>query len=318
MVERIEYDEFGLFPENAAEYGLPYDGPPTVRREFVPIDADRQLSALVWGPEEPELVLLHGGSQNAHTWDTVAMALGRPLVAIDLPGHGHSDGPGERPQGQLSAKGNAEDVAVAVRSLAPKAKGVVGMSLGGLTTIALTQVAPDLVRKAVLVDVTPGVSPAKAKQISDFINGPPSFASFDELLARTIQYNPTRTESSLRRGILHNAVQREDGTWVWRWARSREGIGGGLPSEAARQAATDQPSQTPMFGELWDVLSEIRVPLLLARGMLAQSVIGDEDEAELRRRLPDAQVVHFEQAGHSIQGDMPVELAEAINAFVYS
>jgi len=33
-----------------------------------------------------------------------------------------------------------------------------------------------------------------------------------------------------------------------------------------------------MFGELWDVLSAIRVPLLLARGMLAQSVVGDEDE----------------------------------------
>ena len=126
----------------------------------------------------------------------------------------------------------------------------------------------------------------------------------------------------MRRGILHNAVQREDGTWVWRWARWREGMGGGVPSEAARQAATpgptDQPGQAPMFGELWDVLSEIRVPLLLARGMLSQSVVGDEDEAELRRRLPDAQVVHFDQAGHSIQGDLPVELAQAINAFVFS
>ena len=27
---------------------------------------------------------------NAHTWDTVALALDRPLVAFDLPGHGHS------------------------------------------------------------------------------------------------------------------------------------------------------------------------------------------------------------------------------------
>ena len=120
MVERIEYDEFGLFHENAAEYGLPYDGPPTVRREFVEIEPGRRLSALVWGTGDPELVLLHGGSQNAHTWDTVAMALGRPLVAIDLPGHGHSDGPGDRPQGQLSAQGNAEDVAVAIRAAGPQ------------------------------------------------------------------------------------------------------------------------------------------------------------------------------------------------------
>ena len=28
----MPYDEFGLFSENAAEYGLPYTGPPAVRR----------------------------------------------------------------------------------------------------------------------------------------------------------------------------------------------------------------------------------------------------------------------------------------------
>jgi pimeloyl-ACP methyl ester carboxylesterase len=189
------------------------------------------------------------------------------------------------------------------------------MSLGGLTTIALTGVAPELARKVVLVDVTPGVTPAKSKMITDFVNGPPSFASFDELLARTIQYNPTRTESSLRRGILHNAEQREDGTWVWRWARWRDE--GGEGAEQARQALADRPADAPMFGDLWDTVSAIKVPVMLARGMLPQSVIGQEDEEELLRRLPDATVVHFDNAGHSIQGDMPVELAREIDAFVF-
>ncbi len=96
MTERVPYDEFGLFHENAEEYGLPYDGPPEVRREFVEVAPGRRVSALVWGHEPAELVLVHGGAQNAHTWDTVAMALGRPLVAVDLPGHGHSDGPAPR------------------------------------------------------------------------------------------------------------------------------------------------------------------------------------------------------------------------------
>ncbi|HVF31655.1 MAG TPA: hypothetical protein VM933_01350, partial [Acidimicrobiales bacterium] len=92
-MERIAYDEFSYFSENAEEFGLPYDGPPAVRREAVELGDGRRLSALVWGTSAPELVLLHGGGQNAHTWDTVALALDRPLVAIDLPGHGHSDGP---------------------------------------------------------------------------------------------------------------------------------------------------------------------------------------------------------------------------------
>ena len=86
----MTYDEFGLFHENAAEWGLPFDTPPVVRREYVDVAPDRSLSALVWGTADPQLVLLHGGAQNAHTWDTVALALGRPLVAIDLPGHGYS------------------------------------------------------------------------------------------------------------------------------------------------------------------------------------------------------------------------------------
>ena len=90
--ERVIYDEFGLFHENAAEFGIAYDGPPTVRREFVGVGDGRRLSALVWGDGPPELVFIHGGAQNAHTWDTVALDLGCPLIAVDLPGHGHSDG----------------------------------------------------------------------------------------------------------------------------------------------------------------------------------------------------------------------------------
>lgn len=299
MVDRIAYDEFGLFHENAEEFGLPYDGPPVVRRAEVEVAPGRSLSALVWGDEPPELVLLHGGAQNAHTWDTVAMALDRPLVAIDLPGHGHSDAPA---QGSLGVRTNADDVAAAVAALAPDAQAVVGMSLGGLTTIALADQHPELVRRVVLVDVTPKVEGPGAAAIVAFVNGPESFADFDELLARTIEFNPTRSESSLRRGILHNALQQEDGSWVWRYARFRAAeTGEGLPDRS----------------HLWDAIERLRVPLLLARGMRAGSVVGDADEAELRRRQPAARIEHFDEAGHSIQGDMPVELAATIERFVF-
>ena len=72
------YDEFSLFHENASEAGLAWAGPPTVRGEFVESDAGRTVSALVWGTGPAECVLVHGGGQNAHTWDTVALALDRP------------------------------------------------------------------------------------------------------------------------------------------------------------------------------------------------------------------------------------------------
>jgi pimeloyl-ACP methyl ester carboxylesterase len=305
-MERIAYDEFSMFRDNAEEFGIPYDRPPRVRREFVEVEPGRRLSALVWGDGDPELVFLHGGAQNAHTWDTVALALDRPLVAIDLPGHGHSDG---GKAGSLGLADNAADVAVVIRALARNAKAVVGMSLGGMTTIALADHAPELVRKVVLVDVTPGVNAEKSKLIGEFISGPESFDSFDELLERTMKYNPTRTESSLRRGILHNAEQREDGTWVWRYARFR------AQEPSLRENADPAEAQQPGFTPLWDAVGRIQVPLLLARGMREQSVVGDEDEVELLRRLPDAEIEHFEEAGHSLQGDTPVELARSIERF---
>jgi pimeloyl-ACP methyl ester carboxylesterase len=332
VTDRVDYDEFGLFHENAAEYGLPFDRPPAVRRTFAEVAPGRRLSALVWQDRDPELVLLHGGSQNAHTWDTVAMALDRPLVAIDLPGHGHSDGPGDSPEGQLDVYGNAVDVAAAIRRLAPAAQAVIGMSLGGLTAIALTAEAPELVRKLVLVDVLPGIKAQRAQHITDFVTGPPSFASLDELLERTARFNPSRSRSSLRRGILHNAEQQSDGTWVWRWARHRRPATPVAPAAAAAAtpaapaaaaAATPAASVSvsaaagTRYGQLWEALASITVPLLLARGMRPDSVLDDDDERELLRRVPSAQVVHVEEAGHSLQGDTPLELAAIIEHFVF-
>jgi pimeloyl-ACP methyl ester carboxylesterase len=304
-MERIPYDEFGYFHENAGEFGLPYDGPPAVRRESVEVRPGSRLSALVWGAEPPEIVLLHGGAQNAHTWDTVALALGRPLVAIDLPGHGHSDA-GALTTGAVAVEDLAADVAAAISALAPEAAGVVGMSLGGLTTLALATVAPALVRRVVLVDVLPTLDPRGAAAIHAFVHGPESFAGFDELLARTMAHNPTRTGSSLRRGILHNAVQRDDGSWVWRYARHRDGS----------LAAEPAPATGNRFEHLWDAVSALTVPLMLVRGMATGSVVSDDAEKELLARRPDARVEHVEGAGHSVQGDRPVELARLVHSFI--
>ncbi len=285
-------DEFSLLRDNATEVGLPWTGRPAVRRTSVELPDGRRQSALVWGSDEPELVLLHGGAQNAHTWDTVALALGRPLVAIDLAGHGHSDW---RAEHDYSPENLADDVAVTMASLAPRARLVVGMSLGGLTALALSSRHPERVDRLVLVDVTPGVNAEKAKAIIDFVVGPESFATFDEILARTIEHNPTRSESSLRRGVVHNAHQRPDGTWTWRW-------------DPTRRAGIRRDATVEDVSRLWESVSALSVPTLLVRGGISP-VVGDDDVDELRRRRPEARVVVVDGAGHSVQGDRPRELA---------
>lgn len=303
----MHYDEFGLFAENAAELGIDFE-PPMVRRDFVTVDdgSGQRVSALVWGeaaPGDVELVLIHGGAQNAHTWDSVALCLDRPLVALDLPGHGHSD---QRADRAYWPHENAIAIARALRTLAPNPKLVVGMSLGGLTSIALVAHAPDLVRELLLVDVTPGVDKEKSKAIHQFIDGPEYFESFDEILQRTILFNPTRTEQSLRRGVLHNAVQDTEGRWRWRYDLPRSGSGAG-----------DDGQLLPGLDMLWEVIGASKMPLTLARGSTSP-VVGDDDVAELQRLRPDAQVVVFEGAGHSIQGDQPRELAAHIAAMLAS
>jgi pimeloyl-ACP methyl ester carboxylesterase len=289
------YDEFSMLADNASEVGLPFTQPIVERVEV------GGVSALRWGTGEPELVLVHGGAQNAHTWDTVALALGVPLLAVDLPGHGHSDWRGDGRYGPVE---NAEAVAAAVRELAPAAKGVCGMSLGGLTTIVLASRHPELVRRAVIVDVTPGTDHAKAAPIVSFIDGPEHFESFEEILERTIAFNPTRSESSLRRGVLHNAKELDDGRWTWRYDRL----------DRVRQDAAEGVVD---FSELWDEVSAMTCPVLLVRGGTS-GVVGDEDVEEWRRRQPDSEVVVVEGAGHSVQGDKPLELAALLERFVLS
>jgi pimeloyl-ACP methyl ester carboxylesterase len=51
--------------------------------------------------------------------------------------------------------------------------------------------------------------------------------------------------------------------------------------------------------------------MTLYRGGRSQ-VVGDEDVEELLRRQPAAEVIVVPDAGHSIQGDKPVELAKLL------
>ena len=285
-------DEFALLHENADEAGLPWNGPPRVRRVFTST-GDQHVSALLWSQEPPRVVLLHGGGQNAHTWDTVALALGVPALAVDLPGHGHSSW---RPDHDYLPWATAPDIVPLIRQWAPGPEAIVGMSLGGLTAIRLTAVAPDLVRQAVIVDVTPSayqrqqsMTPAE-RGTTALVQGPASFATFEEIVNRTAAAAPHRPLPNIRRGVRHNTRQREDGRWQWRY---------------------DQRKGLADFSPLWDDVSATTTPLTLVRGD-ASAFVTDEDVEEFQRRSPLAQVHTVPGAGHSIQSDAPLALAGII------
>jgi len=285
--------EFALLNENAEQAGV--TGPsPTVER----IDRG-PISALKFGDGPPRVVFLHGGGQNAHTWDTVIVGLGESALAVDLPGHGRS---AWREDGDYGPKLNAVAVEPVVRELAPDADLVVGMSLGGLTAIRLAVSAPELVRKLVLVDVTPS-APQRHTELTEaqkgtvaLVQGERIFPSFQAMLDVTVAAAPHRDRKSLRRGVFHNSKRLDDGTWTWRYDSMRKGEG---------------------FERLWDDVPRLTVPTTLVRGANS-AFVNHEDADEFARTAPGFQGVHMvENSGHSVQSDQPRVLIDILRQVLH-
>jgi esterase len=248
---------------------------------------DGRISALRWGAAPPRIVFLHGGGQNAHTWDTVIVGLGEPALAADLPGHGHS---AWREDGDYSPQHNAAALTPVLRELAPGAELVVGMSLGGLTAIRLAAAAPDLVDELVLIDVTPSALQRHAEMTADqrgtvaLMHGEREFPSFQAMLDLTVAAAPHREVKALRRGVFHNSRRLDNGNWTWRY---------------------DAIRTVPDFAGLWDDVDALSAPVNLVRGGNS-GFVRDEDADELRRRAKHFRAANVvENSGHSVQSDQP-------------
>ena len=286
--ELARMSEFDFLHDNARQAGISGTPPSATRVDSGPV------SALKFGDNAPRVVFLHGGAQNAHTWDTVIVGLGVPALAVDLPGHGRS---AWREDGDYGPKLNAIAVEPVIRELARDAELVVGMSLGGLTALRLAVATPALVRRLVLIDVTPS-APERHTEMTEaqkgtvaLAQGERTFPTFEAMLDVTAAAAPHRDRESLRRGVFHNAKRLEDGTWTWRYDSIRKGEG---------------------FAGLWDDVPRLTTPTTLIRG--ANSFfVKDEDADEFARLAPGFQRVHtVENSGHSVQSDQPRVLIDLL------
>jgi pimeloyl-ACP methyl ester carboxylesterase len=116
--------------------------------------ADGDLQVVDHGPRSGSpIVLIHCFSCAMNWWDGMVPLLDRDhrVITVDLLGHGGSEKPelGYTPPNQAKVVGEALD------RLGVRDATVVGHSLGGSVTVALSEQDPELVRRAVIVDMPP-------------------------------------------------------------------------------------------------------------------------------------------------------------------
>jgi esterase len=257
---------------------------------------------LDWGNEGLQPILfLHGGALTAHTWDLCCLALREEFhcLALDQRGHGDTDW---APDADYSITAQREDVRGFVDKLGLHRFVLAGMSMGAINALAFAIHYPEKLSHLVIIDAGPEIRRPGSSRIRDFVNGGANPETLDAIIERALAFNPRRDPKILRRSLMHNLRQQADGNWVWKYDRKRF-------------QQMDRDMHTAERRALADGLVKVTVPTLVVRG--AESDVFHEEDAErLAQRLPDGRYVTIPRAGHTVQGDNPKDLAEALREFL--
>jgi esterase len=298
-------DQRSHLAEVAALAGLELDLDRVVLPRARYFDANGlRLHFLEWGESAARpIILLHGGALTAHTWDVVCLGLQPDFrcIAPDLRGHGDSAWAAD---GDYSTDAYRRDLEGLLAHLAIERCVLVGNSLGGMTAIRYTaQRSPTQQPQAlVLVDIGPEMREAGRQRLRSFTGGPRELDSVEDFVDRAVAFNPLRRRDVLRRSLLNNLRQLPSGKWTWKYDPNRFGRG-------------PHSGPPPTTAERWADVQRITCPTLVVRGGRSD-MFYDEDAEKLAATLQDGHWVKIENASHTVQGDQPLALLNAIRNFL--
>jgi pimeloyl-ACP methyl ester carboxylesterase len=248
------------------------------------------------------VVLLHGGGQTRHSWDRTAARLaaaGSSAITLDARGHGDS---GWHPAQDYAMDGFVDDLLAFLATL-DRPPVLVGASLGGITSLMAAGEHPGLARALVLVDVVVSVESAGVERIMRFLTAhQDGFSSLEDVAASIEAYNPVRRRSRNLDGLRKNVRLREDGRWYWHW-------------DPAFITIDDEPQRRIARERLRRAAAALTIPTLIVRGRQSD-VVGDAGLADMRRLIPQAQIVEVQQAGHMVAGDDNDVFATRLEGFL--
>jgi pimeloyl-ACP methyl ester carboxylesterase len=257
-------------------------------------------------------MLVHGGRDNAHIWDAMAIELahGHCVFVPDLRGHGDSDW---ATASEYAIPDFVADLAALLQILfreqeADGSMDLIGHSRGAGIVVRLAGTYPEYFRRVVAID---GLGrnvrwqdPAP-KRLRSWVARrheadtwrPRVYPSLDAAVERVAESNP-RFGPELSRHLAVHGTKPVEGGVVWKFdPRVRFHPVFDFPDAEMRQ----------FFGN-------IEAPVLLLRG--DQSDRGEREQDAWAEAFPNARSVTIPGAGHWIQHERPEQLLSLVTEFL--
>jgi len=255
-----------------------------------------RLHYLDWGNAGAQtMLLLHGYTSHAHSWDFFASALkgSYHIIALDQRGHGDSDWPKDG-----YAHGSfVGDVAGVVAALDLRRFILVGLSMGGLNAMGYLAQDTSRVAGVVIVDIGPEIMTLGAGRIRAAQTArPDSFASQEEGFQYLWSLGGFRNEEMLRHRTYHGLREGPDGRWRWKMDPSLN-------------------TWTPTVPDLWPALARIPCPTLIVRGA-ESDILAPEVAERMVRTLPKGTLVTIPDSGHPVPAEQPAAFERAVRQFL--
>ena len=251
-------------------------------------------------PNAPDLLLLHGYTGHARSWDAFAAAMTDRyrVLALDQRGHGQTEW--AKPDAYHTREMVA-DVEAFVAALGLVNFGLLGLSMGGLVSIGYAGKRPAALGKLVIVDIAPEIDTLGLKRIQSGVVRSDVFATRDEAFARAREDNPVPPAEHQRYRVDYSLMRRADGRYTYRYDRAlrdpnnpREGI----PAE-----------------EAWRLVANIAVPTLLVRGERSD-ILSAPVAAKMAKTIANCRLVEIAGSGHPVPLDKPDAFLEAVRTFL--
>ena len=251
-----------------------------------------------WGGSGAPLVMLHGLSGHARTWDHTAAALSDQyhVLALDQRGHGDSDW-----APQYGLRPMANDLLGWLDALDLSEVTLMGLSMGGLISFVFAAAHPERVARMVIMDIGPELAPAGSANVTSSLAANDVFSSADEAFAQARAANPRPTDATLRHRVTHNLRPLPDGSLTYKYDKE------------LRRNPRALFDHTP--DELWAAWRAVSCPVLLVRGADSDVLAADTAQRMLAEN-PNVRFASIPDCGHSITLDRPDGLLEVVTPWL--